>query len=115
MQRKEAPKDPALTMTQPLRETHRMIEDGLRTALKTLREIVYGMTVHDWVHELEKMRGEQERLFITILFGNLLGIPILPPYYTLRLLPYIAPTWEAQRRSLLRERDLTDLFDQEIG
>ena len=26
-----------------------------------------------------------------VVFGDLLGVPILPPYYTLRLLPYVVP------------------------
>ena len=102
-------------MGQPSEPMLKKLETRLGKALKALREVIYGMTVYDWVHELEKMRAEQERLFMTIIFGDLLGIPILPPYYTLRLLPHIVPTWEAQRRSILRERDLTDLFDQEIG
>lgn len=84
-------------------------------ALLALREVIYGMTVYDWVHELNKARYEQERLFILVIYGDLLGIPVLPPYYTLRLLPYVVPAWQNWRRSLLRERDLTDLFDQEIG
>jgi len=83
--------------------------------LHTLREVIYGMTVYDWVRELEKSRREQERLFTLVVYGELLGMPILPPYYTLRLLPYIVPALENWRRSMLRERDLTDLIDQEIG
>ena len=81
----------------------------------TLGEVIYGMTVYDWVRELQKARNEQERLFTLIVYGDLLGIPILPPYYTLRLLPFLVPSLENWRRSMLRERDLTDLIDQEIG
>jgi hypothetical protein len=55
-----------------------------------------------------------EHLFILIVFGDFLGIPILPPYYTLRLLPFVVPQISGWRRSMLRERDLTDLCDQEI-
>jgi len=79
------------------------------------REVLYGMTAYEWVREIDKSRGELERVFILIVFGDLLGVPILPPYYTLRLLPYVVPTLERWRYSMLRERDLTDLFDQEIG
>lgn len=85
------------------------------TVIRTLREVIYGMTLYDWVHELEKARNEQDRLFSLVVYGDLLGVPVLPPYYTLRLLPFIVPTLENWRRSMLRERDLTDLFDQEIG
>jgi hypothetical protein len=86
-----------------------------RQTIKTLREVLYGMTVYDWVHQLEKARNEENRLFTLIVYGDLLGIPILPPYYTLRLIPYLVPMLWTWRRSMLRERDFTDLFDQDIG
>jgi hypothetical protein len=95
--------------------TFKRLETAIQEVLRILGEVIYGMTVYDWVHELEKARNEQERLFTLIVYGDLLGVPILPPYYTLRLLPFIVPTLENWRRSMLRERDLTDLIDQEIG
>jgi len=95
--------------------TLKRLETAIQEVLRILGEVIYGMTVYDWVHELEKARNEQERLFTLIVYGDLLGVPILPPYYTLRLLPFIVPTLENWRRSMLRERDLTDLIDQEIG
>jgi hypothetical protein len=87
----------------------------LRKAGQTILEVFYGMTVYDWARELEKTRNEHNRLFTMIVFGDLVGVPILPPYYTLRLIPYILPNFENWRRSMLRERDLTDIIDQEIG
>ena len=86
-----------------------------RKVYKTVGEVFYGMTVYDWVHELSKARNEQDRLFTLIVYGDLLGIPLLPPYYTLRLIPYMVPTLQNWRRSILRERDFVDLIDQEIG
>jgi hypothetical protein len=91
------------------------LEAVVESGLRTLREVIYGMTVYDWAHELDKARHEQERLFTLIVYGDLLGVPVLPPYYTLRLLPFMVPTFENWRRSMLRERDLTDLMDQELG
>lgn len=86
-----------------------------KDSFNTIREVLYGMTVYDWVLELNKARNEQDRLFTLIVFGDLLGVPLLPPYYTLRLLPYMVPILEGWRRGMLRERDFTDLFGQEIG
>ena len=83
--------------------------------IATLRDVLYGMTVYDWVLELEKARNEQDRLFTLIVFGDLLGVPLLPPFYTLRLVPYIVPTLTTWQRSMLRERDFTDLITEEIG
>lgn len=90
-------------------------ESRLRRALRTLSQIVYGMTVYDWVRELQKERGELERFFVLVVFGDMIGLPILPPYYSLRLIPYTVPLIERWKRCILRERDLTDLFDSEIG
>jgi hypothetical protein len=67
------------------------------------------MTTYEWARDVRRQRGEVERLFVLITFGDLIGIPILPPYYTLRLLPYTVPLVNRWRRSLLRERDWTDL------
>ncbi len=86
-----------------------------RDVARTLGQMLYGMTVYDWVRELQKERGQVERLFTLMVFGELLGIPVLPPYYALRLLPFVVPNVDAWRRSMLRERDLTELFDQELG
>ena len=89
--------------------------DRLRELARALGQVIYGMTIYDMVRELEKARAGLEHLFILAVFGDLLGVPILPPYYSLRLLPYIVPTLDTWRRSMLRERDLTDLLDQDIG
>jgi len=85
-----------------------------RQLVHTLGEMLYGMTVYEMVRDLKKERGLIERLFILAVFGDVLGVPILPPYYALRLLPYVVPNIQGWRYSLLRERDLTDLCDQEI-
>jgi hypothetical protein len=90
-------------------------ETYLRNITSTLREVIYGMTVYDWVLELERARNEQDRLFTLVIFGDLIGVPLLPPFYTLRLLPFMVPTLKSWRRSMLRERDFTDLITQEIG
>lgn len=84
-------------------------------AMQNLGQIIYGMTLYDMVRECQKERGMLERLFILAVFGDVLGVPILPPYYALRLLPYVVPCIDQWRWSMLRERDLTDLCDQEIG
>ena len=91
--------------------------DHLRRAARAAGEFIYGVTTFDWVRDLRRERGEVERLFVLVTFGDLVGLPILPPYYTLRLLPYVVPTINRWRRSLLRERDWTDLvgFIEGIG
>jgi hypothetical protein len=89
--------------------------DRLRKWARALGQVIYGMTIYDMVRELKKARANLEHLFILMVFGDLLGVPILPPYYSLRLLPYIVPALDTWRRSMLREKDFTDLLDQELG
>ena len=85
--------------------------EKIRHAAHVAGEILYGMTIFDWQRGLRQQRGEIERLFVLITFGDIVGLPILPPYYTLRLLPYVVPAINRWKRSLLRERDLTDLAE----
>ncbi len=89
--------------------------DRLRDLARACGQVIYGMTIYDMVRDLKKARASLERLFILMVFGDLLGVPILPPYYSLRLLPYIVPAVDMWRRSMLRERDFTDLLEEDIG
>ena len=66
------------------------------------------MAIHDQARALQRSRGSLEHLFVLISFGDLLGVPILPPYYSLRLLPFIVPLIGNWKRRMLRERDLID-------
>ena len=76
--------------------------------LTTAREIMYGMASHDMSRHALRTRASMEHLFILITMGDLLGVPILPPYYSLRLLPYVVPQVSTWKRRMLRERDITD-------
>ncbi len=79
-----------------------------------LREILYGMTIHEMDLELRREKGNLDHLFMLVVFGDLVGLPLLPPYYSMRLLPYIIPSIEKWKRSLLREKDLTDFASMDI-
>ncbi len=90
-------------------------KDKLLGFVRALADIFYGATIYEMVRDLKKQRGQLERMFVLVVFGDLLGVPILPPYYTLRLLPYIIPDLHVWKRSVLRERDLTDEIDLDIS
>ena len=87
----------------------------LKKGARAIRDMLYGATIWEMVRGLNKERGLAERLFILLLFGDLFGVPVLPSYYTLRLLPYVTGGIAGWKTSLSRPRDLTDLCDQEIG
>ena len=78
--------------------------------LGVFKDIVYGMSSHEMTRYAVRSRASMEHLFILITMGDLLGIPILPPYYSLRLLPYVTPQIASWKRRMLRERDITDVL-----
>ncbi len=73
-----------------------------------LKEVVYGMAAHDMSRAALRTRASMEHLFILITMGDLIGVPILPPYYSLRLLPYVVPNIATWKRRMLREKDISD-------
>lgn len=73
-----------------------------------MREVLYGMASHDMSRAALRTRSSMEHLFILITMGDMIGIPILPPYYSLRLLPYVVPQIATWKRRLLREKDVSD-------
>ncbi len=66
-------------------------------------EILRGMAVHEQTRALTRQRANVEHLFILVNFGDLLGLPVLPPYYNLRVLPFILPQINGWKRRMLRE------------
>ena len=79
-----------------------------RGFMDNLKEIMYGMAAHDMSRYAIRTRASMEHLFILITMGDLIGVPILPPYYSLRLLPYLVPQVSSWKRRILRERDILD-------
>jgi hypothetical protein len=81
---------------------------GLKGLIGKFREVTYGMAAHDMTRYALRSRASMEHLFILTTMGDLVGVPILPPYYSLRLLPYVVPQISTWKRRMLREKDLTD-------
>jgi hypothetical protein len=53
-------------------------------------------------------QGRRRRLPSKIWPAPINGVPILPPYYSLRLLPYVVPQIATWKRRMLREKDVAD-------
>lgn len=86
----------------------------LKGSPKVIREIAYGLMLHEMDLEMKKEKGHLDNLFMLVVFGDLIGLPLLPPYYSLRLLPHIIPSVETWKRRVLRERDLTDFVAHDL-
>jgi hypothetical protein len=79
-----------------------------QAARATLGQVVYGMAMYEIERSHRRMRGGLEHLFILITFGDLVGLPVLPPYYAMRLLPFVVPEIKSWQRRMARERDYLD-------
>ncbi len=81
---------------------------------KTIREFLFGMMGMEFAEHALEMRGSLENLFMLATAGEMIGVPILPPYYSLRLVPYMVPNIETWKRRVLREREFTDEHDYHL-
>jgi hypothetical protein len=81
---------------------------GLRTALA---EFAYGMTGYEFARHAIETRAAMENVFMVVVVGDMVGLPVLPPYYSLRLLPFVVPEITSWKRRVLREREFTDQHD----
>ena len=80
----------------------------MRGGWQKVREFLYGMFSFEFELQALEMRGELESAFMLITVGDMLGVPVMPPIYALRILPYVVPDIEKWKRRVMRERDLSD-------
>ena len=81
---------------------------------RAVREFLYGMFVHEHVQEAREARARLESLFLVVVFGDMIGLPLLPPYYAFRLLPHVLGALPGWKRRLLRERTLGDEHEHHL-
>jgi hypothetical protein len=82
--------------------------------LHALRELLYGMTGHEFARHALATRASLETLFMVIVLGDMIGMPIMPPYYSLRVLPFVVPQITTWKRRVLRERHFTEEHDFDL-
>lgn len=76
--------------------------------LRKVREFLYGLYAYEFEVQALELRGELETAFMLITFGDMLGVPVMPPIYSLRILPYFVPDVAKWKRRVMRERDLPE-------
>ncbi len=86
----------------------------MRRFLELVRDFFYGMYGYEFERHAVEMRSSMESLFMAISFGDMLGLPIIPPYYSLRLLPFVVPSVATWKRRVLREREMTEGHDYDL-
>lgn len=86
----------------------RRFGQGFREALS---EFVYGMTGHEFARHAVATRASLETIFMVTCMGDMIGVPVIPPYYSLRILPFVVPQIATWKRRVLRERHFTEDHD----
>lgn len=87
---------------------------GVRGLREALSEFVYGMTGYEFARQAVETRASLENLFLAVTVGDMLGLPVMPPYYSLRLLPFVTPQIATWKRRVLRERAFGDEHDHHL-
>src|SRR2546422_6300153 len=75
--------------------------------LETIRGFLYGLTGLEFERQALEMRGSLETIFFVTTLGDMLGLPIIPPVYSLRVLPYAVPHIATWKRRGVRERGIS--------
>jgi hypothetical protein len=73
--------------------------------MDALKQFVYGLTGYEFARHALETRRELESIFIVVTLGDLIGVPVLPPAYAMRLLPHVAPEIEKWKRALARRKE----------
>jgi len=81
---------------------------------QAIREFLYGLFGMEFAEHALEMRASLESLFMLVTMGDMIGVPVLPPYYSLRLLPYVVPHIATWKRRVLREREFSDEHDYHL-
>jgi hypothetical protein len=81
-------------------------EDAHQGLGGAIRDFLFGMSGYEFVRHAIEARAALETLFMAVTVGDMIGVPVLPPYYALRLLPFVVPNVETWKRRVLREREL---------
>jgi hypothetical protein len=73
--------------------------------MQALRNFIYGLTGYEFARHALEARRELESIFMIVTLGDLIGVPVMPPVYSLRLLPYIAPEIEKWKQQMARRKE----------
>ncbi len=88
--------------------------DQLSRAWEAVKQFVYGLTGYQFVRHALEMRHEMESIFIVVTVGDLIGVPVLPPIYSMRLLPYIIPAVAGWKRQMARRKEFWEKEEYDL-
>ena len=81
---------------------------------QAIKDFFYGLTGYQFVHHARAMKQEAETLFLLVTLGDLVGLPIMPPVYSLRLLPWVVPEIVKWKRQLARKKEFWEKEEYDL-
>ncbi|OGP21543.1 MAG: hypothetical protein A2038_02330 [Deltaproteobacteria bacterium GWA2_57_13] len=78
------------------------------------KQFLYGLTGYEFVRHALEVRRELEAVFIVVTMGDLIGVPVLPPIYSLRLLPYVVPEIANWKRQMARRKEFWEKEEYDL-
>ena len=85
------------------------MENPLDRIMKSIRDFLFGATAFEIQQTVRQEKVARLDLILLFSFGDLLGVPVFPPYYSLRLLPYFHPALDSWKKRMVKEKDLTEI------
>lgn len=74
-----------------MEESGTQLKKVLKDLVKVILEVLEGASQeHKYRELMRREAGKAEDLFLLLCFGDVIGLPSPPPYFTLKLLPYVA-------------------------
>src|SRR3990172_11735627 len=79
-----------------------------------MRHFMYGLTGYEFARYAVETRHELESIFMIVTLGDLIGVPVLPPIYSLLFLPYVAPEIGMWKRCLARRKEFWEREEYDL-
>ena len=76
---------------------------------KGLKDFLFGASSFEIQQTVRQEKLARHDLILLFSFGDLLGVPVFPPYHSLRLLPYFYPALNSWKKRMVKPKDLTEI------
>ncbi len=92
----------------------RVFQLGQSKRREAIEQFIYGFTGYDFARHAKEMKREVEAIFMVVTFGDLIGVPVLPPIFALRLLPYVVPGISQWKRQMARRKEFWEKEEYDL-
>ena len=78
--------------------------------LQVIKDFIYGFLLHGMASEVYERKIDLEDVCTLLFLGEIIGVPVFPGFYSLRLVPYYIPRFVRWKRKTLKPKDLLDIL-----